>query len=53
MGAIGGKLLGTGGSGFMIFILNEHTDRAGFISSLKLEPLDFDYSYNGAEVLLR
>ncbi len=52
-GAIGGKLLGTGGTGFMLFILDEKTNKEDFVRKLKLEPLNYDYSYGGAEVLLK
>ncbi len=52
-GAIGGKLLGTGGNGFMLFVLDEHTSKSDFIQKLDLENIEFDYSYGGAEVLLK
>jgi len=52
-GAIGGKLLGAGGSGFMLFLLNEGVNRDAFIKDSGLEAVDFNFSYGGAEVLLK
>ncbi len=52
-GALGGKLLGTGGTGFMLFILDEGVNKEQFIDTVKLDPLNFDYSYGGAEVFLK
>ena len=52
-GAIGGKLLGAGGNGFMLFVVPSAEHKQGFIDKLKLDPLIFDYSYRGAEVLLK
>jgi len=52
-GAIGGKLLGAGGNGFMLFVLGDDTNRYDFIDKLQLENIEFDYSYGGAEVLLK
>jgi D-glycero-alpha-D-manno-heptose-7-phosphate kinase len=51
-GALGGKLLGSGGNGFMLFLLDKHTSREQFCTDIKLEHIDFNYSYGGSEVLL-
>lgn len=52
-GAIGGKLLGAGANGFMLFLLKEQTDRVAFCNKVGLSSIDFDYSYRGAEALLK
>lgn len=51
-GAIGGKLLGAGGNGFMFFVLKDD-DKKGFCDKLGLTAIDYDYSYRGSELLLK
>ena len=51
-GAIGGKLLGAGGSGFMLFVLKDGLDKEEFSAKMGLTAVDFDYSYGGSELLL-
>lgn len=52
-GAIGGKLLGAGGSGFLFFVLKSGVDKADFCGRIGLTGIDFDYSRTGSETLLR
>lgn len=52
-GAIGGKLLGAGSNGFMLFILRDGIEKGQFCKSIGLSSIEFNYSNKGAEVLLR
>mgnify|MGYP001571258893 CR=1 FL=1 len=50
-GAMGGKIIGAGGAGYMIFFVNP-IDREKLISKLKekgIEEVDFSIDYNGLE----
>jgi len=51
--AIGGKLLGSGGSGFFLFVLHRDADKQQFIQDLGLQAIDFDFSYGGSQLLLK
>lgn len=48
-GAFGGKLLGSGGGGFILFIINPQ-DRQEFVKSMGLEEWDFNVCYQGLDV---
>ncbi len=50
-GALGGKLLGAGGNGFMLFILKD-TDKERFLKEMQLESIDFNYAHTGSELIL-
>lgn len=52
-GAIGGKLLGAGGSGFLFFILRDGVDKTEFCARMQLTGIEFDYSFEGSEILLK
>lgn len=47
-GAIGGKLIGAGGGGFLMFITN---DREKLVKTLKLKELEFDWDFLGSTVI--
>lgn len=49
LGAYGGKVLGAGGGGFMLFVVNPE-ERENFIKNLGLEWWDFGIDWNGLEV---
>lgn len=48
-GALGGKMLGAGGDGCVVFIIDPHK-RDRFISDMGLKHLDFSVSFDGVEV---
>lgn len=48
-GAIGGKILGAGGEGHILFIV-EPSNRQRLLNVLKLQEIDFSIDYNGLEV---
>lgn len=50
-GVIGGKLLGSGGSGFMFGILHESVDKSDFKKKYRSNFLDFDLSLKGSEII--
>lgn len=50
-GALGGKLLGAGGSGFLYFILNENVEREGFVKKMGLKEIPFGVDYEGVKVI--
>ncbi len=50
---MGGKLLGAGGSGFLFFILREGVDKKEFCAIMGLTGIEFDYSFEGSEILLK
>jgi len=50
-GAIGGKIIGAGGGGFL-FLVAHPEDHERIISSLKsLVPVDFSFDYNGSKII--
>lgn len=48
-GALGGKLLGSGGGGYMLFIVEPNT-KQDFIAKMGLQHWDFSPDFNGLEV---
>ncbi len=49
-GAIGGKLLGSGGSGFILFIVNKR-EKKTFSKEMGLPIVDFSISQEGSKIL--
>lgn len=49
LGALGGKVLGAGGGGFMLFVIDPDK-RKWFVYEMGLEEFDFSIDYNGLEV---
>jgi len=50
-GAIGGKLVGAGGGGFLLFVTNNKTQLREAMSKLKLKELSFDFDNLGVHVV--
>ena len=50
-GAIGGKLVGAGGGGFLMFIANDRIQLRNKMSELGLEELDFKFDFMGVHTL--
>lgn len=49
-GALGGKLLGSGGGGYMLFLVNDKKAFSQKAIENKLSPVDFNISWNGLMV---
>jgi D-glycero-alpha-D-manno-heptose-7-phosphate kinase len=49
-GAIGGKLLGAGGGGFLLFYCPEEKKHS-VIAALPLEHISFDFDNNGSKII--
>ena len=52
-GATGGKLVGAGGSGFLLFHTDDRRRLRHVMTEVGLEEMDFDFDFNGSVVLLR
>ncbi len=52
-GAIGGKLVGAGGGGFLLFYTNERQRLRQALAATELVEMDFSFDFNGSLVLLR
>jgi D-glycero-alpha-D-manno-heptose-7-phosphate kinase len=50
-GALGGKLVGAGGGGFLLFVTNEKERLGRAMKSEHLEELEFSFDYLGAKIL--
>ena len=50
-GALGGKLLGTGGSGFLFFILDKEADKKLFVKKMELTQIEFEFDNSGVTVI--
>lgn len=50
-GAIGGKILGSGGNGFMLFVLEDGMNKNEFSKNLGLFNIDWNYDYNGVQLM--
>ena len=50
-GVIGGKLLGSGGSGFMFGVLGDGITKSDFKKKYRSNFLDFTVSLNGSEII--
>ena len=50
-GALGGKLLGSGGSGFLFFILKENSDKKRTIKETGLTNIEFKFDEKGSVIL--
>ena len=49
-GALGGKLLGAGGGGFLLFYINE-INKKNFLSNSDLVEIPFNFSPNGSKII--
>jgi D-glycero-alpha-D-manno-heptose-7-phosphate kinase len=52
-GATGGKLVGAGGSGFLLFHTNDRRRLRNAMMEAGLEEMDFNFDFDGSVVLLR
>jgi D-glycero-alpha-D-manno-heptose-7-phosphate kinase len=50
-GALGGKLIGAGAGGFLMFYTKQHAQLRSAMSDLKLEEVRFKYDFEGAKVI--
>jgi D-glycero-alpha-D-manno-heptose-7-phosphate kinase len=50
-GAVGGKLIGAGAGGFLLFYTKEHAALRKAMAGLKLEEVRFKYDFEGAKAL--
>jgi D-glycero-alpha-D-manno-heptose-7-phosphate kinase len=51
-GAIGGKLVGAGGGGFLMFYSNDKDKLRTAMSKLNLEEIRFKFDFEGTKVIL-
>jgi D-glycero-alpha-D-manno-heptose-7-phosphate kinase len=51
-GALGGKLVGAGGGGFLLFIVNDKKRLREYMNANKLEEVRFNFDFEGTKVLL-
>ena len=52
-GAIGGKLVGAGGSGFLLFQTNDRRRLRSVMKGAGLSEMDFSFDFEGSAVMLR
>lgn len=50
-GAIGGKIVGAGGGGFLMFVANDKIKLRKIMTSVGLEEVDFQFEFEGTKVL--
>ena len=50
-GALGGKLIGAGAGGFLMFYTKEHAALRKAMAKLNLEEVRFKYDFEGAKVV--
>jgi len=50
-GALGGKLIGAGAGGFLMFYTKHHSQLRGAMAKLNLEEVRFKYDFEGAKVI--
>ena len=51
-GAVGGKLVGAGGGGFLMFYAKDKTRLRAAMRELKLEEVRFQFDFEGTKVIL-
>jgi D-glycero-alpha-D-manno-heptose-7-phosphate kinase len=51
-GAVGGKLVGAGGGGFLMFYASDKNRLRNAMSSLNLEEVRFKFDFEGTKVIL-
>ena len=51
-GAVGGKLVGAGGGGFLMFYSDDKDKLRNAMSKLKLEEVRFKFDFEGTKVIL-
>ena len=51
-GAIGGKLVGAGGGGFLLFYCHDARKLKNFFKHKKIEEIDFKFEFNGTQTIM-
>ena len=51
-GAIGGKLVGAGGGGFLLFYCHDTRKLKKFFKKKKIEEIDFKFEFNGTQTIM-
>ena len=51
-GAVGGKLVGAGGGGFLVFYAHDKSKLRNAMSSLNLDEVRFKFDFEGTKVIL-
>jgi len=51
-GAIGGKLVGAGGGGFLLFYCHDTLRLKNFFKKKKIEEIDFKFEFNGTQTIM-
>ena len=51
-GAIGGKLVGAGGGGFLMFYTNDKEKLRNFMKKKKLQEVRFNFDFNGTRTII-
>ena len=52
-GALGGKLVGAGGGGFLMFYSNDEYKLTKILSNYGLKAVNFSFEFNGTQVLIQ
>ena len=51
-GALGGKLVGAGGGGFLMFLAHDRDQLRNKMASLNLEEVRFRFDFEGTKILM-
>ena len=52
-GAIGGKLVGAGGGGFLMFYAKDTDKLKNFFSKKNIEEVEFKFDYEGSKIIMQ
>ena len=52
-GAIGGKLVGAGGGGFLLFYCNNKQRLKNYFKKKKIEEVEFKFEFNGTQLIMK
>ena len=50
-GATGGKLIGAGGGGFLLFFSNNIKELDAAFNKINIKKMNFDFEFDGAKIL--
>ena len=51
-GATGGKLVGAGGGGFLMFYANDKEKLRNFFNKHNIEEIEFKFDYEGSKIIM-
>ena len=51
-GAVGGKLVGAGGGGFLLFYCHDTKKLKKFFKKKNIEEIDFKFAFNGTQTIM-